>query len=472
MTLFSSTYKRLVLAFMLVLWTMAVAMAQGGIVVLENETRALRVENHVGSTYIWYLYNEPTFTSLATVSEAIIISGEKTSEFTLKWLKPGIYYPTVVETDQAGCINKKAVAVTVNGQNTVWPIARISNSTVLVGNSKFILSNSCQSTILYASSSTGDGLTFRWEPPIYLDNPNSSTPKFTPGVTTSYTLTVTDQYGHSATETIGVMVAEAVKADAGENMYLSINQSGMLDGSKSKGENLSYDWNTINGNIVDGNKSSHPVVNQAGKYYLTVTDQFGCSDSDSVQVNIYTQAIQDTINTIINIAADINVLRNDIPDTGLDPFTLKINRSPLNGIANIVGDSVINYLPNQYFVGTDSFVYSICDYFNNCDEGSVLVFINDDSFFIPEAFSPNGDDINDKFEIKGISKYKTVEITIFNRWGNVVYQSKNYGEGQGKDGFWNGAAKSGGGPFPSGTYFYVLKLDGKENINGSVYLDR
>jgi gliding motility-associated-like protein len=102
--------------------------------------------------------------------------------------------------------------------------------------------------------------------------------------------------------------------------------------------------------------------------------------------------------------------------------------------------------------------------------------VNDNPFFIPEAFSPNGDGINDKFEIKGLAKYKSVEIEIFNRWGNVVYQSKNYGEGQGKAGFWDGTSgfglRIGSGPVPSGTYFYVLRLDGKEKINGTIYLDR
>ena len=102
----------------------------------------------------------------------------------------------------------------------------------------------------------------------------------------------------------------------------------------------------------------------------------------------------------------------------------------------------------------------------------MLVLINDVPFFIPEAFSPNGDGINDKFEIKGLAKYEAVEMVIFNRWGNTVYQSENYGEGAGKDGFWDGTAKSGGGPVPNGTYFYVLKLDGKEKISGSVYIDR
>ncbi len=105
-----------------------------------------------------------------------------------------------------------------------------------------------------------------------------------------------------------------------------------------------------------------------------------------------------------------------------------------------------------------------------------MVLVNDMPFFIPEAFSPNGDGINDKFEIKGLSKYKTVEIEIFNRWGNTVFQSKNYGAGQGKTGFWDGTAsqglRTGSGPVPSGVYFYILKLDGKEKINGTIYLDR
>lgn len=61
--------------------------------------------------------------------------------------------------------------------------------------------------------------------------------------------------------------------------------------------------------------------------------------------------------------------------------------------------------------------------------------------FIPNVFSPNGDGVNDLFEIPGF----VAEITIYDRWGNMV---------------WHGGAWNGGGVHP-GVYAYVIKLDGK-----------
>ena len=476
MALYGSTYKRLMLVILLALSALASAMAQGGMAVSEGDTRTYKVDHHAGSSYNWVIYNESTFKKVALNTEALIVTGGNTSSLSINWLKSGTYYPTVIETDQKGCTNTKAVVILVNKVITLLPIARISNPTVLIGNSKYIVSNACRPFTLDASTSTGNGLTYHWEPSLHLDNPNSSTPIFTPGTTTNYVLTVTDINGHSSSESVDVMVSPTVIADAGENIYILMNQSGMLDGSKSSGANLSYFWQSKNGHIADGITSVRPVVDQPGKYYMTVTDQFGCSSSDSVQVNWYIQAVRDTAHTKVNFAIDINVLANDIPKKRLNPQTLTISNPPQNGIAMVVGDSLISYAPNQYFTGSDTFGYSICDYFHNCDQATVLVVVNDIPLFIPDAFSPNGDGINDKFVIKGLEKYKTVEMQIFNRWGNVIFHSANYGEGNGKAEFWDGTVTSGmsvgAGPVSSGTYYYVLKMNGKENRSGAVYLDR
>jgi gliding motility-associated-like protein len=65
---------------------------------------------------------------------------------------------------------------------------------------------------------------------------------------------------------------------------------------------------------------------------------------------------------------------------------------------------------------------------------------------IPNGFSPNGDGINDKWEIGGISAYPNCVIEIYNRWGNVVFTSKGY------NAEWEGDA------LPLGVYYYSVYL--------------
>jgi len=73
---------------------------------------------------------------------------------------------------------------------------------------------------------------------------------------------------------------------------------------------------------------------------------------------------------------------------------------------------------------------------------------------IPEGFSPSGDNINDEFEIKNLLNiYPDFELTIFNRWGNPVFNTDNYQNN------WDGYSFS-GVQLPDGTYYYVLQSNG------------
>lgn len=78
---------------------------------------------------------------------------------------------------------------------------------------------------------------------------------------------------------------------------------------------------------------------------------------------------------------------------------------------------------------------------------------------VPNVFTPNGDGSNDRFTILNIEQYGN-QLTIFNRWGMVVHQAKDYRNQ------WAGADQ------PEGTYFYELVLEDGRSFTGTVTLLR
>ena len=85
---------------------------------------------------------------------------------------------------------------------------------------------------------------------------------------------------------------------------------------------------------------------------------------------------------------------------------------------------------------------------------------------IPEAFTPNGNNINDLFVIGNLETYTERRLDVFNRYGNSVYESKLYQND------WAGTRSDNGQALPDGTYYYVLALDNGEIKKGFVYINR
>ena len=104
-------------------------------------------------------------------------------------------------------------------------------------------------------------------------------------------------------------------------------------------------------------------------------------------------------------------------------------------------------------------------------ESSELILTN---LEIPNAFSPDGDGINDKWTVRGdLNKnYPNNKIVVFNRWGIKVYGTSGYQNDW--DGTYNNMSTSSSSNLPVGTYFYVLDLngDGSSVKKGSVYITR
>ena len=92
---------------------------------------------------------------------------------------------------------------------------------------------------------------------------------------------------------------------------------------------------------------------------------------------------------------------------------------------------------------------------------------------IPEGFSPNGDNLNDRFVIPKIREdYPNFTLEIYNRWGNVVF--KGNASTPDWDGVSNQSTTLGNDVVPAGVYFYILNYnDGQtEPVQGKLYLSR
>ncbi|NUQ16065.1 MAG: gliding motility-associated C-terminal domain-containing protein, partial [Flavobacteriales bacterium] len=101
----------------------------------------------------------------------------------------------------------------------------------------------------------------------------------------------------------------------------------------------------------------------------------------------------------------------------------------------------------------------------SCATGSDTVRVTVLDIFIPQGISPNGDGVNDRFEITGIQAFPDNELKVFDRWGRPVFTQRGY------DNSWEGRGTD-GSPLIDDTYFYVLNLDGERTYNGYLIIKR
>jgi gliding motility-associated-like protein len=108
--------------------------------------------------------------------------------------------------------------------------------------------------------------------------------------------------------------------------------------------------------------------------------------------------------------------------------------------------------------GTTTYTVTISDP-NGCNlQLSVTVTVVEDfNLGIPNLISPNGDGINDVWNIFNVETYPGTSVMIFNRWGSKVWESSDYQND------WNGTDEN-GNELPDGTYFYIIQVGGSDRV--------
>ncbi|MEZ4827357.1 MAG: hypothetical protein R3C61_13920 [Bacteroidia bacterium] len=208
---------------------------------------------------------------------------------------------TVSVTDENGCSQSDNILVSVTYADAG------ADDTLCVGSAVQLHGNG--------------GVSYSWDNPATLSNPNSSDPIAAPLVTTTYTLTITAVTGCTDTDQVTLVVNPLPNADAGNDQPLCIGDSVNLSASGG----ISYFWN-LSPSLI-GNTVSDPLVfpTDTTSYIVTVTDANGCvkKDTTTVFVNLLpvVDAGNDTAkcgNTGIQLSASGGVNYAWSPALGLD----------------------------------------------------------------------------------------------------------------------------------------------------------
>lgn len=351
---------------------------------------------------------------------------------------------TVTVTDANNCTSTATTTMVVNP----LPIPTANNTGPY-----------CEGATINLSSS--GGASYSWVGPGYaspLQNP-AITPS-TVAMNGTYSVTVTSGAGCSASASTTVVVTAIPIPTATNTGPYCEGQTVEL---RSNGGSL-YSWQgpMSYGSLVQNPDINNSVPGMTGVYTVTATDGAGCSATATTSVIVY-------------------------PHPTAVPLFNPQNPTTLSPEVNFYNSSYANIVSYYWEIGTStygtsSFTHSFDDpgtydcfllvtnQWGCTDTTDFKVVVEaETSIYIPNSFTPNGDEMNEIFYVYG-ENWARMELIIFDRWGNEVFYSTDPTKG------WNGTMNNEGETLMAGTYaykVYIIDFYGKEhNIMGHVNIIR
>lgn len=368
---------------------------------------------------------------------------------------------TVTVTDANGCsVSSLPIFITVNPPLTVTAV--VDNASICVGS---------QVSLSAVGVSGGDGnYSYTWIPGI---GSTAGPLTASPMVTTSYTVIVTDGCGTpAAADTVTVTVNPLpISLFNGTNLSGCVNLTSCFTDLSNISSGSIAQWAWDFGDGSGGSNVQNPchtylTPSSPNKYNvtLTVTSSAGCSQSFTI--NNYVDAHPQTA-AYFSISPKFTTIAAP-----------NINFDAIGGDTSwtynwTYGDGFSDSGPNVMHAYTQVNKYQVCLYTSNmyncsdtlCDSVDIR---SDFAFYVPNVFTPNGDNVNELFTPMGKS-FQDYDLTIYDRWGNIVFRSKDIRFS------WDGKL-SNGEKAPMGIYVYNIDLrdlDGlKHNFIGNVALIR
>ncbi|MGB4845276.1 MAG: gliding motility-associated C-terminal domain-containing protein [Ferruginibacter sp.] len=338
---------------------------------------------------------------------------------------PSGNYNAIKVKDANGCISNLAATVILND---TMRLELGPDSTICFGSSIILLPQTNALTD-----------TFKWTPAATLDDDAARNPVASPTDTIKYYLAAT--WGVcQRTDSVTVNVLHKPVANAGSDTTICYKTNAILYGSATNlSGTVNYAWSPPDSLNTPNNASTVVRIDTTRKFILTVTDNYGCNFSvtDSVYVIMQPPLVAFAGNdTNAILGRPHQMLATGGVDYVWSPTSPLNNPFIANPLATLFTDTYFHVFVTDAIGCTDD-----DDVFVKAYEGP--------TYYLPNAFSPNSDGLNDIFRPTPVGIRSTDYFRIFNRYGALMYETRQWMQG------WDGTLK--GKPAAAGTYVWMIK---------------
>lgn len=337
----------------------------------------------------------------------------------------------------------------------------------LTPNSRSICRGDSVKFIMGSANGSGN-YAYVWNPAVYIGSPTGSMQIGTPLATTIYQVAGHDiacpQYTLGYTFTVNVNQPpmpdlKLDKAEGCEPLCLFYNSK-----TQSESAITTYDFG---GNLKMQADSFNFCLEQPGTYNLKIYSKGnnGCSGVYNFPspIIVHPKPHSDFIWTPDLVTTTDNQVSFK-PNFKYGPVvntTWQFTGSTITGI-----DTTITNSPQRTYENAGKYPVMLISTTDKACKDTVVKFleiVEDLNIFIPNTFTPNGDGLNDIFNVKGVGfKIENFSMEIFDRWGAAIYYTKDVMKG------WDGAAK--GGMSQDAVYIYKIKVVGANGQGKKEYV--
>ncbi len=394
------------------------------------------VGGYINSFYQWQKSND-------SISWTDIPGAISASYTTPAILTPGrfFYRLAVAEGNNISISTCRIASAVLTINVNSLPVASASNN-----------SPTCEgSTIMF--NATGGG-SYVWTGPNNFSS-NVQSPVITNASLNNngvYHVKVTSPEGCINNDSTTLVIGLKPIATAGSAAAICEGAAVQLQGSIAN--TLSFQWTPSKGLSDPFSLSPFASPAETTSYVLTASNSF-CKDSDTVL---------------------INVLKKPVANAGPDKVIVGNQAVTLDG--EVSGSNFSFFWTPDLFISSDTILkpkvspaydmnYTLHVKSNDgCGEATDNVTVKYyKEIYIPTAFTPNSDGLNDNWNIPALHAFTHAEVSIYNRYGQLVFYNRGFTKQ------WDGSFK--GKPQPSGVYIYLIDLkNGFKQLHGTLTLIR